>query len=152
MYTMKDCIKNYLEYCQHQKRLDKKTLKAYRIDLRQFYEKNPSPGVSEITARMLEHYIASLHAMYKPKTVKRKIASLKALFHYLEYRNIIDHNPFNKTLIYFREPVILPKTIPLHTVETLLQYTNNAKLRKPFVKKKTPSRMRRSWKCSLPLA
>lgn len=117
---MKECIKNYLEYCQHQKRLDKKTLKAYRIDLRQFYEKNPSPGVSEITARMLEHYIASLHAMYKPKTVKRKIASLKALFHYLEYRNIIDHNPFNKTLIYFREPVILPKTIPLHTVETLL--------------------------------
>lgn len=117
---MKDCIKNYLEYCQHQKRLDKKTLKAYRIDLRQFFERNADFAITEITSEALEKYIAQLHAMYKPKTVKRKIASLKALFHYLEYRNIIDHNPFNKTLIYFREPVILPKTIPLHTVETLL--------------------------------
>lgn len=31
-------IKNYLEYCRVQKRLDEKTRKAYRIDLRQFTE------------------------------------------------------------------------------------------------------------------
>lgn len=61
-----------------------------------------------------------MHEQYKPKTVKRKIASVKALFHYLEYKDIIDHNPFSKILIHFREPVILPKTIPLHTVETFL--------------------------------
>ena len=35
-------------------------------------------------------------------------------------KDIIDHNPFSKLLIHFREPVILPKTIPLHTVETFL--------------------------------
>lgn len=29
-------------------------------------------------------------------------------------------NPFNKIQVKFREPVILPKTIPLHTVETFL--------------------------------
>lgn len=29
-------IENYMEYCSSQKRLDKKTLKAYSIDLRQF--------------------------------------------------------------------------------------------------------------------
>ena len=79
---MKDCIKNYLEYCQHQKRLDKKTLKAYRIDLRQFFERNADFAITEITSEALEKYIAQLHALYKPKTVKRKIASLKALFHY----------------------------------------------------------------------
>lgn len=50
----------------------------------------------------------------------RKIASLKAFFHYLEYRELIDRNPFNKVQIRFREPVILPKTIPLHTIETFL--------------------------------
>ena len=33
---------------------------------------------------------------YKPKTVKRKIASLKAFFHYLEYKELIDRNPFSK--------------------------------------------------------
>ena len=120
MDNMKDYVKNYLEYCQLQKCLDVKTLKAYRIDLRQFSEKIPNLTITEITSETLEHYIAQLHELYKPKTVKRKIASLKALFHYLEYREIIDHNPFNKILIHFREPVILPKTIPLHTIETFL--------------------------------
>ena len=71
-----------------------------------------------------------LHQAYKPKTVKRKIASLKAFFHYLEYRDLIEKNPFNKIQVKFREPVILPKTIPLHTVEvflsTIYKQRNNA--------------------------
>ena len=53
-------------------------------------------------------------------TVKRKIASIKALFHYFEYRDLIERNPFSKIQVKFREPVLLPKTIPLHTVETFL--------------------------------
>lgn len=120
MHTINTCIKNYLEYCNTQKRLDEKTLKAYRIDLRQFSEQNPYINIAEITSESLEQYIARLHTQYKPKTVKRKIASIKAFFHYLEYREIIDRNPFNKIIIRFREPVILPKTIPLHTVEIFL--------------------------------
>lgn len=113
-------IKMYLEYCDLQKCLDAKTLKAYRIDLRQFSEQNPDINITAVTPENLEQYIARLHEQYKPKTAKRKIASVKALFHFLEYREIIDHNPFNKILIRFREPVILPRTIPLHTVETFL--------------------------------
>lgn len=120
MENTKKHIKNYLEYCKSQKCLDGKTLKAYRIDLRQFCEQNSNIKFTEITSEILEQYIALMHEQYKPKTVKRKIASVKALFHYLEYKEIIDHNPFNKILIHFREPVILPKTIPLHTIETFL--------------------------------
>ncbi len=136
MNNTKDCIKNYLEYCQFQKCLDKKTLKAYRIDLHQFLEKNSNFTITEITSGTLEQYIAQLHELYKPRTVKRKIASLKALFHYLEYREIIDHNPFGKTLIHFREPAILPKTIPLHTVETFLStiYRQRETARTPYQK------------------
>jgi integrase/recombinase XerD len=52
--------------------------------------------------------------------VKRKIASLKALFHYFEYKELIERNPFHKIQIKFREPVLLPKTIPLHAVEKML--------------------------------
>lgn len=120
MNNLEENIKIYLEYCRTQKRLDEKTLKAYRIDLRQFSAKLPTQDITEITSGILENYIAELHQQYKPKTVKRKIASIKALFHYLEYKDIIDRNPFNKIQIRFREPVILPKTIPLHTVETFL--------------------------------
>lgn len=110
MDTLNECIKNYLEYCNFQKCLDTKTLKAYRIDLRQFSDQIRTIAIYEITAASLEQYIAHLHGRYKPKTVKRKIASVKALFHYLEYKEILDCNPFNKMRIRFREPVILPKT------------------------------------------
>ncbi|MCM1126815.1 MAG: tyrosine-type recombinase/integrase [Lachnospiraceae bacterium] len=113
-------INDYLNYCQFQKRLDEKTLKAYRIDLMQFSTKFPQAEIGTISSGSLENYIAELHQKYKPKTVKRKIASLKAIFHYWEYREILDRNPFNKIQIKFREPVILPKTIPLHTVEAFL--------------------------------
>ncbi|MBE5885279.1 MAG: recombinase XerC [Lachnospiraceae bacterium] len=110
----------YLEFCQYQKRLDPKTLKAYRIDLRQFSDTVRAENILSITPTLLEEYIKTLHLTYKPKTAKRKIASLKAFFHYLEYRNYIEINPFNKIHIKFREPIILPKTIPLQTMEQLL--------------------------------
>ena len=126
MSNLQEHIENYLEYCRYQKRLDDKTLKAYLIDLRQFSEQithnrtNIALCTTEITPVVLEDYIAYLHRTYKPKTVKRKIASLKAFFRHLEYKEIIERNPFSKLQIKFREPTILPKTIPLHTVEQFL--------------------------------
>lgn len=110
----------YLDFCQYQKRLDSKTLKAYRIDLNQFLRTLPVLYPADITTPLLEEHIKNLHTHYQPKTVKRKIASLKAFFHYLEYRNDIEINPFHKMQIKFREPIILPKTIPLQTLENLL--------------------------------
>lgn len=120
MNNLQTLIENYLEYCKYQKRLDPKTLKAYSIDLRQFSEQVSPMDVLDITPYILEGYIAKLHQQFKPKTSKRKIASLKALFHYFEYKEILDINPFNKVQVKFREPIILPKTIPLNTIELLL--------------------------------
>lgn len=120
MNNLQLLISNYLEYCKTQKHLDEKTLKAYIIDLKQFSTLTSCKEITMITPNTLETHIAQLHQQYKPKTVKRKIASLKAFFHYLEYKDIIEHNPFNKIQVRFREPVILPKTIPLHTIETFL--------------------------------
>lgn len=122
MNTLQTNTNDYLEFCRHQKQLDKKTLKAYRIDLNQFCQQIQADTPSHITTGMLESYIATLHEQFKPKTAKRKIASMKAFFHYLEYRNILEVNPFNKIQTKFREPLILPKTIPLHTIEVLLSY------------------------------
>lgn len=120
MKNLQTNLRNYLEYCKCQKRLDSKTLKAYRIDLTQFDTQIPVNDISAITPDILENFIAQLHQKYKPKTVKRKIASVKAFFHYLEYKELIERNPFHKIEVRFREPVILPKTIPLHILETFL--------------------------------
>lgn len=120
MYKLKDTLEIYLDYCEWQKRLDNKTLNAYRTDLRQFSDYIPVDDIPSITPPIIEDYLAHSHQSYKPKTVKRKIASLKAFFHYLEYKDLIVTNPFNKLQLKFREPVVLPKTIPLHTVELFL--------------------------------
>lgn len=120
MNDLQTCIHQYLDFCQFQKRLDSKTIKAYRIDLTQFSSHMCSQELTDITPTVLETHIASLHQTCKPKTVKRKIASIKAFFAFLEYRNIIDVTPFNRIHVKFREPVTLPKTIPLHTVEQFL--------------------------------
>lgn len=120
MSNLEITMEAYLTFCQDQKRLDRKTMKAYRIDLKQFSEQIMVTEILEITPNILENFITSLHQKYQPKTVKRKIASLKAFFHYLEFKEIIDKNPFNKIQIKFREPVILPKTIPLSTIENFL--------------------------------
>lgn len=120
MDNLQKYVENYLNYCQAQKRLDEKTLRAYQTDLAQFCEYIHPANALEATPEVLENFFADLHQKYKPKTVKRKIASLKALFHYFEYKDLIVQNPFNKVRIKFREPVLLPKTIPLYSIETFL--------------------------------
>lgn len=120
MNTLQTQIDEYLKYCQIQKRLDSKTLKAYKIDLAQFIEGMGTDKLTDITPLILEDFIATLHSKYKPKTVKRKIASIKALFHYFEYRDLTEKNPFNKIQIKFREATTLPKIIPLNYIEAIL--------------------------------
>lgn len=120
MNNLSEHINNYLDWCKKQKRLDSKTLKSYRIDLQQFLANIPTQDATEITPNMLEHEIEYLHQNFKPKTVKRKIASIKAFFHYLDYRELIEKNPFDRIHVKFREPVILPKTIPLQVIESVL--------------------------------
>lgn len=136
MNDLQNLIKMYLNYCETQKRLDVKTVKSYRIDLRQFSQYF-SASIQAITPDTLEAYIATLHQTYKPKTVKRKVASMKAFFHYLEYKDFITMNPFNKIHIKFREPVILPKTIPLYIVESFLSaiYSHYENAKTPYQKK-----------------
>ena len=120
MNTFIPITEKYLEYCKSQKKLDNKTIKAYRIDLKQFETFLNNTDVHSLSVADIEDFIGYLHRNFKPKTVKRKLASLKAFFHYLEYKSIIEINPFNKIKTKFREPLPLPKTIPLHTLESLL--------------------------------
>ncbi|MCI8463282.1 MAG: tyrosine-type recombinase/integrase [Lachnospiraceae bacterium] len=119
MNTIDIRITEYIEYCQFRKRLDKKTLKSYGIDLHQ-YALYCSQIPDFTSKNALDHYITELHKQYKPKTVKRKIASLKAFFHYLNYKEHLSENPFAKLDIRFREAKLLPKTIPFHSIQAFL--------------------------------
>ena len=116
---LEEKLTTYLEYCEYRKELDKKTLKAYRIDLRQYFE---YVCVDEPEKEKIEDYITQLHKNYKQKTVKRKIASIKAYYNYLEETEIIAENPFHKIKVRFKENVTLPRIIPREEIEQLLNY------------------------------
>lgn len=119
MNTMNETIRKYLEYCHYRKHLNAKTLKAYRTDLTQ-YANFCSDSPDYLSREAVDHFLTALHKRYKPKTIKRKIASLKAFFHYLEYIDFLSENPFDKLDTHFREARLLPKTIPFHSIQTLL--------------------------------
>ncbi len=110
----------YLHYCLNRKELDPKTIKAYRIDLTQFFQYLSERGM-EMDKDGINQYLFYVHERYKQRTVKRKIASLKAFIGYLEYEEIIGENPFRKINTKFKEEIILPRTIPRDIVEHLLR-------------------------------
>lgn len=111
-------VNNYLDFCKHQKNLSDKTLKAYRIDLRQFTEYIQQHG-SELSRSIIIDFVTEVHKKYKPKSAKRKIASVKAFFAFLEYEGIVQENPFSKIKVKFKEPYLLPRTVSLKTIEMI---------------------------------
>lgn len=119
MKPINQLVQDYLKICQFQKRLDSKTLKAYRIDLRQFGEFLAGEQRT-LSKEVLSEYIMDMNQRFKPRSVKRKIASIKAFCHYLEDEEVLQESPFRKLAIGMREPVQLPRTIPLRAIESML--------------------------------
>lgn len=120
--TLNNLTEIYLSFCTTRKNLNSKTVKSYSIDLKQFTSFVMKNNFQWDIKSTVEQYIDNLHISYKPKSVKRKIASLKAFFHYLEIEEIIEINPFHKIQVKYKEPFILPKTIPLNLIEQLIKY------------------------------
>jgi integrase/recombinase XerD len=111
-------LAKYLKQCKIQRRLDEKTLKAYSIDLAQF---NQYLAMRDcMTKLVITEYIEHLHMSFSSRTVKRKIASIKAFYNYMVFEEIISENPFNKINTKFQEPQVLPRVIPLILIKKIL--------------------------------
>ena len=115
-------MEKYLNYCESRKNLDQKTIKSYRIDLQQYNDFIKNNPIDWVEKNSIERYIDYLHTHYKPKSVKRKIASLKAFLHHLEIEDELAVNPFHNIQIKYKEPFILPKTIPIDNIESIINY------------------------------
>lgn len=117
--------RGFLFHCKYEKNLSEKTLKAYKIDLSQFqkYKNYADKDIDKIDKFKLKNYIQNLYTQgYKVKTIKRKIAVLKAFFMYVEFEEFIIISPFRKVRISIREPKTLPKTIELKEIEKVLKF------------------------------
>lgn len=120
MFNLIEEKDKYLIACKTMKGLSDLTLKAYRIDLKQFC--NFMNGRDCFDKNEINSYINKLHSLYKPKSAKRKIACIKAFYRYMEMEDIIDFNPFHKIIIKYKEPIKLPRTIPISCIQNMLTY------------------------------
>ncbi len=118
-------IQKYLNYCKLQKSLNPKTIKAYKIDLcqfKEFVENHPQ----DTEKKSIYKFIEDLHINYKPKSIKRKIATLKAFYEYLTCEDIFTNNPFTKIHLKIKDPIILPKVIPERILTKILNKAYSA--------------------------
>lgn len=119
----KKYLEEYINFLSEYKRLDKKTIKAYKIDITQFGEFSNEMDILE----KLKEYIIYLHNNYKPKTTKRKIASLKAYFKYLKKKQYFFEDVSEVFEVKFREPTTLPKIISTYNLQKLYKTVYNIK-------------------------
>jgi integrase/recombinase XerD len=124
MLTTEQAFQGFLNHCRYEKNLAPQTLKFYAIDLRQFnghlLQLNYPVLIADLDKHYLKDYLKVL-SQWKPKTIKRKIATIKAMFNYLEFEDIITVNPLRKLKIKIKEPQVLPKALTKAETSQLLQ-------------------------------
>ena len=118
MSELNDQIKSYLQSCEFERKLSSDTLKAYRIDLAQFLAFSKD---SIVDKALLGRYAAHLNQQFAPRSVKRKLASVRAFYNALEEQEHIEESPFRRFRLHIVYPKELPRVIPTGTVEALLR-------------------------------
>lgn len=113
-------IDKYITYCEKAKNLDWKTLKAYRTDLCQFAGYLTGKAAA-FRWKTVVDCIAHLNGTCKPRTVKRKRASIRALTTWLLDEGLLARNPFENLRLQAREPSQLPRVIPFWVVVQMLK-------------------------------
>ena len=122
---LEEVIKDFKFHCKFERNLSNKTMEAYSIDLNQFeqFKDYKNLDINEFDKHKLKDYVQSLYELgFKAKTIKRKVAVLKAFFTYLEFDEIILVSPFRKMRISIKEPTTLPKTMELKEIVKILKF------------------------------
>lgn len=95
-------IKEFLEYLRSEKNYSPHTLKNYAIDLKEiraFLEENFPEGKTpggiawqKVPLFALRSYLSRAHGRLQPRSLGRRIASLRSFYRYLVKRGLVDHN------------------------------------------------------------
>jgi len=124
MSIIQNEIAEFINHCKFEKNLSDKTIKAYSSDLNQFIkfliEKNHPVDILLISKLEIRGFLENISTM-KPKSIKRKIATLKATFNFFEFEDKISINPFRKMRIKINEPKRLPKVMDISEINNIFK-------------------------------
>lgn len=107
-------VSSFLSYCETQKRLNPHTIRAYKNDLLQFNNSD---------YERVESYIEYLtKSDIRSSTLRRKIASLKVFYNYLQNESLLIQNLLSQMRFQFRKEKMLPKTILIEVLRSIYSY------------------------------
>ena len=118
---MKEAVTAFLMYCERGRRLDRKTIKAYRCDLGQLCLWLSEDGERPFDREAAKVWIERLNSRYAPSSVKRKASSAKAFGSWLVESGRAEENPFANMRISIRQPRMLPRTVTVHDMNSIFR-------------------------------
>ncbi|MFA5036049.1 MAG: tyrosine-type recombinase/integrase [Candidatus Izemoplasmatales bacterium] len=95
--TNQEMIFQYRDYLENQKRYSINTVIAYLDDVRtfeRFLTTEKLGTLFQVSDRVARFYIAFLHNQYTPKSIRRKISSIKSMYEYFGREQLLTSNPF----------------------------------------------------------
>jgi site-specific recombinase XerD len=116
-------IPRFLEHSRVVKSLSSNTLRAYESDLRHFAVHVDGATASSIARDTLRGYGCALLDRHKlkPTTVKRRMATLKVFFRWLEREQLVTVNAFQRLDLVVRLPKRLPRALSRDEMTALLR-------------------------------
>jgi len=114
-------VARFIDVSRLEKNLSPRTLRAYRCDLDDMLEFLGKRSLCEAGIEELREYLAHLEGRnLKDTTVKRRLATLKVFFAFLEEEGIIDLSPARKLKKKFRTARRLPRVMQIDDVRKML--------------------------------
>jgi integrase/recombinase XerC len=100
--TNPELIEYYRHYLEVQKHYAKNTVVAYLDDIKTltaFLDNEDLGPLFPVSERVAKFYISHLHNLYSPKSIRRKISSVKSLFDCLIVDQYLQINPFQSAVL-----------------------------------------------------
>jgi site-specific recombinase XerD len=122
-HTIATAAQGFLGHCRIAKGLSEHTLRAYDTDLADFMTHiGHALPVSAIDRDQIRCYARSLLELrgLKETTLKRRIATLKVMFRWMENEELVSINIFRRLDFSIRLPRRLPRALAPHEIRSLL--------------------------------
>lgn len=119
-----DATAQFLSHCRYERNLSVHTVRAYGSDLREFVAYSNRNGRSDLAAISTEHIRGYLSWLLESgrlaaTSVRRRAATLRALFSWIEDQDLLDDSPLRRLRIRIRIPKRLPRNLSRKTVAKL---------------------------------
>ena len=87
-------LKKFLSYLEIEKNYSAHTLLNYKLDIEELQRSTEEMSIDKIDYPVLRRYLMELKAkQHKPRTLARKISTLRSFFKFLQREKIIQSNP-----------------------------------------------------------